>query len=154
MWMNERMRFIFYNLMSSRFHKHLFHDPYGCRKKSFLKGTQLQYVSRAPGWAMRGSSDCATWFSCFSSAFLSAVWAILFWRLNTSLLKIKCDWVLWSASWHGSFFFAEWMCVNNRYYYKATAGLPPLAKVQEELQISILVVVQAEHWPTSWGKER
>lgn len=41
--------------------------------------------------------------------------------------------------------FAKWMCINNRYYYKATTGLPLFANVLKELQASISVVAQAEH---------
>lgn len=123
------MRLVFYNLMSSWFHNHLCLNPYHCRGNYFLNGTQPLCVCKTPGLAML-EVEVVPIHLLFFIAFHSTVWAVLFWCLKYNLFKIKCNWILWSASWRESF-FVKWMCINNRYYNE----VPTLSKYPKRVTV-------------------
>lgn len=73
-------------------------------KNCFLSGMKLWRVRKAPGLAMLEVLIAPFHFLAFHLLSFQLCELFYFDVLNTSLLKIKCAWVLWSASWHGSFF--------------------------------------------------
>lgn len=144
--MSGWMRLVFCNLMFSWFHNHLFHNPYVAVEKN----SEWEILLQVKPLGLMLQLYAPLHLSTLSPLLLQLHELLYFDILKTSFLEMKCDWVLCSTSWHGSF-FSKWMCFNNTYYYKASTELLPLLNIQKSYDVSVLIIAPAENWQTLLG---